>query len=78
MVSQICNKLAHDISGVYIKQDVWISAVHSSGKDNTIADSMSRSLNDDTEWSLQTANFCKVGNIFGFYAEMHLFELYLN
>ena len=38
MVSEICNKLAQDISGICISADTRISAVNILGKDNTIAD----------------------------------------
>ena len=35
-----------------IMGNIWISAVHIPGKQNTIADFMSRSLNQNTEWQL--------------------------
>ena len=31
-------------------ENIWISAAHIPGKQNTIADFMSRSLNENTKW----------------------------
>ena len=40
-----------------ISENIWISAVHIPGKQNTIADFMSRPLNENTEWQLSPTIF---------------------
>ena len=50
-VSEKRNELAKHIWHFCIQENIWISAVHISGKENTVADYyMSRSLRDNTEW----------------------------
>ena len=50
IVSEKCNDLSKQICDVCISEKIWISAVHIPGKQNTIANFMSRSLNENTEW----------------------------
>ena len=49
IVSEKCNDLSKQIWDLYISENIWISAVHIPGKQNTIIDFMSRSLNENTE-----------------------------
>ena len=58
-------------------KNIWISAVHIPGKQNTIADFMSRSLNENTEWQLSPTIFKKIVRTFDFEPEIDLFAPYL-
>ena len=46
IVSEKCNDLSKQIWDLCIMENIWILAVHIRGKQNTIADFMSRSLNE--------------------------------
>ena len=59
-------------------ENIWIPAVHIPGKQNTIADFMSRSLNENTKWQLSPTIFKKIVRIFDFEPEIDLFPSYLN
>ena len=59
-------------------ENICISAVHIPGKQNTIADFMSRSLNENTEWQLSPTIFKKIVRTFDFEPEIDLFASYLN
>ena len=59
-------------------ENIWISAVHIPGKQNTIVDFMSRSLNENTEWQLSPTIFKKIVRTFDFEPEIDLFASYLN
>ena len=59
-------------------ENIWISAVHIPGKQNTIADFRSRSLNEYTEWQLSPTIFKKIVRTFDFEPEIDLFASYLN
>ena len=59
-------------------ENVWILAVHIPGKQNTIADFMSRSLNENTEWQLSPTILKKIVRTFDFEPEIGLFASYLN
>ena len=48
--SEKCNDLSKQIWDFWINENIWISAVHIPGKQNTIAGFMSRSLNENREW----------------------------
>ena len=61
-----------------ISENIWIPAVHVPGKQNTIADFMSRSLNENTESQLSSAIFKKIVRTFNFEQEIDLFASYLN
>ena len=54
----------------------WISAVHIPGK--TVADYISRSLADNTEWQLAPMIFKNTVRTFSFVPELDLFASYLN
>ena len=76
-VSEKCNELAKHLWYFCIREIVWISAVHIPGKENTIADYMSRSLSDNTEWKF-TPIFKNMVHTFNFVPELALFVSYLN
>ena len=46
-------------------QNMWISAAHIPGTQNTEADTFSRNFNEATEWKLNTHLFQKISSIFG-------------
>ena len=52
--SDACNTLTHSIWQWCIDNEVWISAAHIPGKENTAADEESRKVNLDTEWMLDS------------------------
>ena len=78
IVSEKCNDLSKQIWDVCISENIWISAVHIPGKQNTIANFMSRSLNENTEWQLSPAVYKKIVRTFYFEPEIDLFASYLN
>ena len=78
IVSEKCNDLSKQIWDLCIMENIWISAVHISGKQNTIADFMSRSLNENTEWQFSPTIFMKIVRTFDFEPEIDLFAPYLN
>ena len=45
---------------MWISGNIWISAVHIPGKQNTNADFISRSLNENTKWELSAETFKKI------------------
>ena len=55
--SVICNNITKEIWDYCILYEIWISAAHILGKNNQIADSLSRSSNLDTEWMLNPTFF---------------------
>ena len=77
-VSEKCNELAKHIWHFCIQENIWISAVHIPGKENTVADYMSRSLSDNTEWQLAPIIFKSIVHTFNFIPELDLFASYLN
>ena len=52
IVSEKCNDLSKQIWDLCISEKMWISAVHTPGKQNTIADFTSRSLNEKLSGSV--------------------------
>ena len=76
-VSEKSNELAKHLWYFCIQGNIWISAVHITGKENT-ADYMSRSLSDNTEWQLATVIFKNIVHTFNFVPELDLFASYLN
>ena len=46
-------------------QNMWVSAAHIPGTQNTEADSFSRSFNQTIEWKLSTHLFQKISSMFG-------------
>ena len=55
-VFEKCNELAKHVWHFCIQENIWISAVHIIGKENTVADYMSRSLSDNTEMAIGPNN----------------------
>ena len=56
----LLNKLTKDIWGWCLKRRLWISVFHIPGKDNYVADRLSRKMNEDMEWSLSQEVFLDV------------------
>ena len=77
-VSEKCNELATHLWYFCIQEIVWISAVHIPGRGNTIADYMSRSLSDNTEWKFTPKIFRNIVHTFNYVPELALFMSYLN
>ena len=77
-VSEKCNELAKHIWHFCIQENVWISAAEIREKENTVADYMSRSLSDNTEWQLAPIIFKNIVRTFNFVPELDLFASYLN
>ena len=50
--SKACDHVARAIWHWCIEREIWLSASHIAGVDNTTADSLSRQFNDRTEWHL--------------------------
>ena len=59
-------------------ENIWIPALHIPGKQNTIADFMSRSLNENTEGQLSPTVFREIVRAFDFQPVIDLFASYLN
>ena len=55
--SQVCNDMAHLIWGWCTKRNIWLSACHIPGVQNSKADTESRKFNESTEWSLDSQVF---------------------
>jgi len=49
-----CNSVAGQIWDYCVERNIWISASHLPGCENTEADRESRNFNDRTEWQLQS------------------------
>ena len=77
-VSSKCNNLAKVIWEFCISENIWISAEHIPGTKNSIADFMSRSFNDNTEWQLSTELFQKIIKQFSIIPTIDLFASHLN
>ena len=78
IVSEKCNDLSKQIWNLCICKNIWISTVHIPGKQNTIADFLSRSLKENTKGQLSPAIFKKIIRTFDFEPAIHLFASYLN
>ena len=52
--SVLCNQLTFSIWDWCIENNIWISAAHIPGKDNSRADAESRNINLDGEWMLNS------------------------
>lgn len=63
--SQPCNELAKVIWQWCIKRGCWLTAAHLPGKDNVVADAMSRKFNDQIEWQLNVSIFNRINDKFG-------------
>ena len=60
-----CNFLVKQMWEWCITRNIWISAAHIPGRDNTIADQQSRKFNDQTEWMLNKQVFKEIVSRFG-------------
>ena len=65
MKSETGNNIACRIWNIYIKNKLWVSAAHISGKINIEADQQSTMLRDATEWKLHPELFQKIIDKFG-------------
>ena len=77
-VFEKCNELAKYLLHFCIQENIWISAVHIPGKENTVADFMFRSLSGNTEWQLAPVMLKNIVHTFNFVPELDLFASYLN
>lgn len=59
-MKSLLNKLTRDICGWCLKRRLWISVFHIPGKDNYVADRLSRKMNENMEWSLSQEVFLDV------------------
>lgn len=59
-----CNMIARKIWDWAIARDIWLISAFIPGKQNCKADRLSRSLNENTEWSLHQTTFDKIHSIF--------------
>ena len=76
--SEGCDILATEIWDWAITRQVWLSAVHTPGAENTEADSLSRNLNPNLEWSLTDRAFTRILEDFCFTPSVDLFASRLN
>ena len=63
--SEFCNKIAKELWVWCTSQNMWVSAAHIPGTQNTEADSFSRNFNEAIEWKLSTHLFQKISSMFG-------------
>lgn len=59
------NTLTTSIWKFCMDRNIWLSASHIAGVENTEADFLSRHKNNDLEWILDTAVFDKIIEIYG-------------
>ena len=78
LVSSSCDRLAKEIWTYCSKRNTWLSAIHIPGKGNNEADYMSRLLNDNTEWKLNSQIFHKILKLFSVKPEIDIFAFHLN
>lgn len=60
-----CNTIAKSIWFWAKKQNVWLTASHIAGTENTIADAESRKFNYQVEWQLNKDIFCDICELWG-------------
>ena len=60
-----CNTIAKSIWFWAKKHNVWLTASHIAGTENTIADAESRKFNDQVEWQLNKDIFCDICELWG-------------
>ena len=60
---QSCNMITRDIWQWCIQRNIWLSACHLPGVENTEADRESRLNHDNTEWQLNPKLFHRLGQI---------------
>ena len=75
--SEPCNEIAQQIWQWAERRDMWLSAAHIPGVENTLADYKSRHFADNLEWSLNDKLYEKVVDAFG-EPEIDLFATRLN
>ena len=75
--SVLCNDMAQSIWAWCIDSNIWLSACHIPGSQNTDADKQSRVFNVSTEWSLCTQVFEDIKKLWGKF-DVDLFASRLN
>ena len=75
--SVLCNDMAQTIWAWCIDSNIWLSACHIPGSQNTDADKQSRVFNVSTEWSLCTQVFEDIQKLWGKF-DVDLFASRLN
>ena len=60
-----CNAVARQLVLWCKNKRIWLTACHIAGSSNEDADELSRNINDNIEWMLNTQCFRKVCNTFG-------------
>ena len=75
--SQGCNEMAQQIWDWCIQRDIWLSACHIPGVQNSEADTESRKFNESTEWSLDSVVFDSILALWGPF-QIDLFASRLN
>ena len=50
---------------VYAEREIWVTACHVAGKNNTQADRASRHFDDNTEWMLRQDIFLSITQLWG-------------
>ena len=78
IVSDSCNHLSKTIWYYCINRKVWLSAVHTPGKDNEAADYLSRLQNENIEWRLSPIVFQRILEAFYSKPEIDLFASFMN
>lgn len=71
------NELTRTIWLWALSRQIWLSAAHLPGVDNTSADRLSRKLHDDMEWKLNVDIFNQIQHLFG-HLEIDMFATRLN
>ena len=75
--SQICNDVTNLIWSWCKDKGIWLSAAHTPGHENFIADYKSRYFQDNKEWSLNFSAFLSLTQLF-YFPEIDLFASRLN
>ena len=76
--SEECHLIAGEIWQWALTRNIWLSAAHTPGVENTDADFLSRSLNPNLEWSLTNAAFHQLQEVFSVRPTIDLFASRLN
>ena len=72
------NSLCKQIWEWCIKRDILLTATHLPGVENVQADRLSRKLNDDLEWMLNSSIFAAIHSVYNFNDAIDLFASRLN
>ena len=62
--SEFCNEIEKELWVSCTSQNMWVSAAHIPGTQNTEADSFSRNFNEAIEWKLNTHLFQNFSSMF--------------